>query len=97
VRCGNSKQRPLRNRDADAFPSTSSASGAVCAAAGLCCRLQRRWLERSESGCGRFESDDARLQQTDNALVVGEAFKMLDGKIMMIQAIMAYMPSKAWN
>jgi hypothetical protein len=37
------------------------------------------------------------FQQTDNALVVGEAFKMLDGKIMMIQAIMAYMPSKAWN
>ena len=37
------------------------------------------------------------FQQTDTALVVGEAFKMIDGKIMMIQAIMAYMPSKAWQ
>jgi hypothetical protein len=37
------------------------------------------------------------FQQEDEALVVGEAFKMLDGKIMMIQAIMAYMPAKAWN
>jgi hypothetical protein len=37
------------------------------------------------------------FMQSDTALVVGEAFKMLGGKIMMIQAIMAYMPSKAWN
>ena len=37
------------------------------------------------------------FQQSADALVVGEAFKMLDGKIMMIQAIMAYMPSKAWQ
>lgn len=36
------------------------------------------------------------FQQTDSALAVGEAFKMLDGKIMMIQAIMAHVPSKAW-
>jgi hypothetical protein len=35
--------------------------------------------------------------QDDNALVVGEAFKILDGKIMMIQAIMAYMPTKFWK
>jgi hypothetical protein len=37
------------------------------------------------------------FMQSDTALVVGEAFKMLNGKIMMIQAIMAYMPSQAWN
>jgi hypothetical protein len=37
------------------------------------------------------------FQQTDSALVVGEAFKMMGGKIMMIQAVMAYMPSKAWD
>jgi hypothetical protein len=35
--------------------------------------------------------------QSDPTLVVGEAFKMVEGKIMMIQAIMANMPSKAWN
>lgn len=35
--------------------------------------------------------------QTDTALVVGEAFKIIDGKIMMIQAVMAWMPSKAWD
>ena len=32
-----------------------------------------------------------------NALVVGEAFKMIEGKIMMIQAVMADMPANAWN
>jgi hypothetical protein len=37
------------------------------------------------------------FQQDDDALVAGEAFKILDGKIMMIQAIVAYMPAKAWN
>lgn len=35
--------------------------------------------------------------QTNNALVVGEAFKVINGKIMMIQAVMARMPAKAWN
>jgi hypothetical protein len=35
--------------------------------------------------------------QTDMTLVVGEAFKMMGGKIMMIQAIMANMPAKAWD
>lgn len=35
--------------------------------------------------------------QTDTTLVVGEAFKMMGGKIMMIQAIMADMPAKAWD
>lgn len=37
------------------------------------------------------------FMQSDTALVVGEAFKLVDGKIMMIQAVMAYMPSKAWD
>jgi hypothetical protein len=37
------------------------------------------------------------FQQSDSALVVGEAFKMMDGKIMMIQAVMAYIPAKAWD
>jgi hypothetical protein len=37
------------------------------------------------------------FEQTDPSLVVGEAFKLMDGKIMMIQAIMANMPSKAWD
>lgn len=37
------------------------------------------------------------FMQSDMPLVVGEAFKMLNNKIMMIQAIMAYMPSKEWN
>jgi hypothetical protein len=37
------------------------------------------------------------FMQDDTALVVGEAFKLVDGKIMMIQAVMAYMPSKAWD
>jgi hypothetical protein len=37
------------------------------------------------------------FQQTDTALVVGEAFKMVDGKFMMIQAVMANMPAKVWN
>ena len=35
--------------------------------------------------------------QSANTLVVGEAFKMLGGKIMMIQAVMANMPAKAWE
>lgn len=34
---------------------------------------------------------------SDNTLVVGEAFKIIEGKIMMIQAVMAYQPSKAWD
>ena len=37
------------------------------------------------------------FMQTDNALVVGEAFKLLGGKIMMIQAVMSNMPAKAWD
>ncbi len=37
------------------------------------------------------------FNQSARALVVGEAFKMLDGKIMMIQAVMARMPAKAWD
>lgn len=37
------------------------------------------------------------FQMTSTALVVGEAFKMINGKIMMIQAVMAYMPATAWN
>jgi hypothetical protein len=37
------------------------------------------------------------FQQTDSALVVGEAFKMMGGKIMMIQAVMGYIPAKAWD
>lgn len=35
--------------------------------------------------------------QTDVALVVGEVFEIIDGKSVMIQAVMAYMPTKAWN
>jgi hypothetical protein len=35
--------------------------------------------------------------QSDNTLVVGEAFKIIEGKIMMIQAVMAYQPSKIWD
>jgi hypothetical protein len=35
--------------------------------------------------------------QTKKALVVGEAFKMIDGTIMMIQAVMANIPSKTWD
>ena len=37
------------------------------------------------------------FSQSTSALVVGEAFKLLDGKIMMIQAVMANMPAKAWE
>jgi hypothetical protein len=37
------------------------------------------------------------FQQSESALVVGEAFKIFDNKIMMIQAVMTYMPSKAWD
>lgn len=37
------------------------------------------------------------FMQSDTALVVGEAFKIIDSKIMMIQAVMAYIPSKAWD
>jgi hypothetical protein len=37
------------------------------------------------------------FQMTDPALVVGEAFKMINGQIMMIQAVMANMPTSAWN
>jgi hypothetical protein len=35
--------------------------------------------------------------QGDNTLVVAELFKVMDDKIMMIQAVMAYMPAKAWD
>jgi hypothetical protein len=37
------------------------------------------------------------FEMTSPTLVVGEAFKMIGGKIMMIQAVMADMPSDAWN
>jgi hypothetical protein len=37
------------------------------------------------------------FEQTASALVVGEAFKIVEGKIMMIQAVMARMPAKAWQ
>lgn len=37
------------------------------------------------------------FSQSNRALVVGEAFKIIGGKIMMIQAVMANMPSKAWD
>ena len=37
------------------------------------------------------------FEMTATALVVGEAFKMINGKIMMIQAVMANMPANAWN
>jgi hypothetical protein len=37
------------------------------------------------------------FEMTATALVVGEAFKMIGGKIMMIQAVMANMPANAWN
>jgi len=37
------------------------------------------------------------FEMTDPALVVGEAFKMINGQIMMIQAVMANMPTSAWN
>ena len=35
--------------------------------------------------------------QAASSLVVGEAFKVVDGKIMMIRAVMANMPAKAWD
>jgi len=35
--------------------------------------------------------------QDPTTLVVGEAFKVTDGKIMMIRAVMANMPANAWN
>lgn len=37
------------------------------------------------------------FSQYQNALVVGEAFKIINGEIMMIQAVMARMPSQAWD
>ena len=37
------------------------------------------------------------FEMTATSLVVGEAFKMINGKIMMIQAVMANMPATAWN
>ena len=37
------------------------------------------------------------FSQHKTTLVVGEAFKIVDGKIMMIQAVMKVMPSKAWD
>jgi len=36
------------------------------------------------------------FSQSETALVVGEAFKVVDHKIMMIQAVMANIPAKAW-
>ncbi|MET0387329.1 MAG: hypothetical protein ABW321_15280 [Polyangiales bacterium] len=35
--------------------------------------------------------------QTAETLVVGEAFKIFDGKIMMIQAVMANQPARTWD
>lgn len=35
--------------------------------------------------------------QADFTLVVGEAFKIIDGKFMMIQAVMAYMANTEWD
>lgn len=35
--------------------------------------------------------------QAANSLVVGEAFKLVEGKITMIQAVMANIPAKTWN
>jgi hypothetical protein len=58
-------------------------------------QLTRRYLVFDEEAgivWGMFP-----FQQTDTALVVGEAFKIMDGKFMMISAVMAYMPSKAWD
>ncbi|MBN1652295.1 MAG: hypothetical protein JXA30_00810 [Deltaproteobacteria bacterium] len=37
------------------------------------------------------------FSQAATSLVVGEAFKIIEGKFMMIQAVMAYMPAKAWD
>ncbi len=37
------------------------------------------------------------FSQRNSALVVGEAFKVINGKIMMIQAVMAIMPARAWD
>lgn len=37
------------------------------------------------------------FEMTATALVVGEAFKMINGKITTIQAVMANMPANAWN
>jgi hypothetical protein len=34
---------------------------------------------------------------SESTLVVGEAFKIIEGKIMMIQAVMANQPAKAWD
>jgi hypothetical protein len=34
--------------------------------------------------------------QSDSSLVVGEAFKVMDKKLMMIQAVMATIPAKTW-
>jgi hypothetical protein len=35
--------------------------------------------------------------QEATALVVGELFKVIDSKIMMIQAVMANIPTTAWK
>jgi hypothetical protein len=35
--------------------------------------------------------------QSATSLVVGEAFKLIEGKIMMIQAVMANQPAKVWD
>jgi hypothetical protein len=37
------------------------------------------------------------FMQSASPLVVGEAFKIIDGKIMMIQAVMGYIPVKEWK
>ena len=37
------------------------------------------------------------FSQSSSALVVGEAFKIFGGKIMMIQAVMANIPTRAWD
>ena len=41
--------------------------------------------------------DAANTHVCQSALVVGEAFKIIDSKIMMIQAVMTNMPAKAWD
>ena len=46
---------------------------------------------------GQEEDVPLTPREVYTSLVVGEAFKMIGGKIMMIQAVMAQMPAKAWN
>jgi hypothetical protein len=57
-----------------------------------------------DQSCARYENGVATASglssfqlQRLTSLVVGELFKLIDGKIMMIQAVMANMPTKAWD